>query len=322
VGEIFMSEDYVMAIDAGTGSCRVAIFDQMGNQKSIAQREWSHPSLPQYPGSQVFDTQTNWNYIRLCIKEAMEKGGISPDQIKAISSTSMREGIVLYDNDGKEIWACPNADSRADKEARYLVKRGLAKKIYFKAGDWVSITAPARLLWIKKHEPNLFKRIAHITMLSDWIIYKLTGQYVTDPSNGSSSNMFDLEKREWYNEITELCGLSPEVLPEVFGSGTIIGEVSRKASLETGLKEGTPVVVGGADTQIGLVGVGRIMPNCFTVIGGSFWQHTVILNKPLIDPEIRLRTLCHAVPDQWMMEGIGFYCGISMRWFRDAFCQF
>ena len=317
-----MSEDYVMAIDAGTGSCRVAIFDQMGNQKSIAQREWSHPSLPQYPGSQVFDTQTNWNYIRLCIKEAMEKGGISPDQIKAISSTSMREGIVLYDNDGKEIWACPNADSRADKEARYLVKRGLAKKIYFKAGDWVSITAPARLLWIKKHEPNLFKRIAHITMLSDWIIYKLTGQYVTDPSNGSSSNMFDLEKREWYNEITELCGLSPEVLPEVFGSGTIIGEVSRKASLETGLKEGTPVVVGGADTQIGLVGVGRIMPNCFTVIGGSFWQHTVILNKPLIDPEIRLRTLCHAVPDQWMMEGIGFYCGISMRWFRDAFCQF
>lgn len=120
--------DYVMAIDAGTGSCRSIIFDKFGNQISIAQREWSHSTLPQYPGSQVFDTRTNWNLICLCIKEAMEKGHIFPSQIKAVSSTSMREGIVLYDRDGNEIWACPNVDSRADEEARYLVNKGLAKK--------------------------------------------------------------------------------------------------------------------------------------------------------------------------------------------------
>jgi autoinducer 2 (AI-2) kinase len=317
-----MNEEYVMAIDAGTGSCRAVIFDSDGNQISIAQKEWSHPTLPQYPGSQVFDTKTNWNLIRLCIKEAMEKKNISPNQIKAISSTSMREGMVLYDKDGQEIWACPNVDSRADKEARYLVRRGLARKIYFKAGDWVSITAPARFLWIRKYEPEIFRRISHVTMLSDWILYKLTGQYVTDPSIGSSSNMFDLKKRTWSEEIIEICGLRTEIFPEVYEPGTVIGEVSYKASLETGLKEGTPVVIGGADTQLGLVGIGAIMPNRFTIIGGSFWQHTIILDKPLVDPNIRLRTLCHAIPNQWMMEGIGFYCGITMRWFRDAFCQY
>jgi autoinducer 2 (AI-2) kinase len=317
-----MTEDYVMAIDAGTGSCRAVIFDRLGNQVSIAQKEWSHPTITQYPGSQVFDTKTNWNLIRSCIRDAIEKAKISPNQIKAVSSTSMREGIVLYDSNGNEIWACPNVDSRADEEARYLIRKGLAKKIYFKAGDWVSITTPPRLLWIKKHEPQIFEKIAHLTMLSDWILYRLSGRYITDPSVGSSSNMFDLEKRTWSREIIEYCGLPYEVLPEVCEPGTVIGEVTHKASLETGLKEGTLVVVGGADTQLGLVGIGRIIPNCFTIIGGSFWQHTIILDKPLIDPKIRLRTLCHAVPGQWMMEGIGFYCGIAMRWFRDAFCQY
>src|SRR6202042_2429598 len=61
-------------------------------------------------------------------------------------------------------------------------------------------------------------------------------------------------------------------------------------------------------------------PGEYTVLGGTFWQNTILLNQPLIDPQIRLRTLCHVVPGQWMLEGIGFYCGMSMRWFRDAFC--
>ena len=84
---------------------------------------------------------------------------------------------------------------------------------------------------------------------------------------------------------------------------------------------GTPVVVGGADTQLGLVGIGVVEPGRFTVIGGTFWQQTIGLSEAKIDPKARLRTLCHALPDQWMMEGIGFYCGLSMRWFRDAFCD-
>jgi autoinducer 2 (AI-2) kinase len=81
------------------------------------------------------------------------------------------------------------------------------------------------------------------------------------------------------------------------------------------------VVVGGADTQLGLVGIGVVQPNRVTLVGGSFWQLTVVTDAPLIDPQARVRTLCHAVPGQWMTEGIGFYCGIAMRWFRDAFCE-
>jgi autoinducer 2 (AI-2) kinase len=118
-----------------------------------------------------------------------------------------------------------------------------------------------------------------------------------------------------------MCGLKPNVFPEVHESGSIIGKVTKKAAEDTGLKEDTPVVVGGADTQLGLLGIGVTDVNRVTVVGGSFWQQTILLDKPLIDRKIRLRTLCYALPNLWMMEGIGFYCGLTMRWFRDAFCQ-
>ncbi len=317
-----MGTQYLLAIDAGTGSCRALLFDTSGKQVALSQREWTHTSEPKYSGSQVFDTHANWEHISSCIRQVLSTPGVTPDAILGVSSTSMREGIVLYDKAGQEIWACPNVDSRAGEQATELVNNKLAEKIYFTGGDWVAITTPPRLLWLQKHQPEIFERIAHMTMLSDWILFKLCGEYVTDPSAGSSSGMFDLSKRTWSDEIVQMCGLSSDVLPPVRESGTLLGHVHKQAAAETGLKEGTPVVVGGADTQLGLVGIGQVEPGQFTIVGGTFWQQTVGVNRPLIDPEGRLRTLCHALPGQWMLEGIGFYSGLTMRWFRDAFCQY
>jgi autoinducer 2 (AI-2) kinase len=233
----------------------------------------------------------------------------------------MREGMVLYDKEGREIWACPNVDSRAPTEVSQLIKKGLAKRIYSRAGDWLAITSPPRFLWIKKHQPEVYHRTAHMTMISDWILYRLSGSFVTDPSVGSSSNLFQLSKRTWSDEIIKWCGLPRDIFPQVFEPGTIIGEITGHAADETGLKKGTPVVQGGADTQLGLIGIGAVEPNDSTTIGGTFWQQTIVTDKPVIDPQFRLRTLCHAVPGLWMTEGIGFLCGLTMRWFRDAFCE-
>jgi autoinducer 2 (AI-2) kinase len=229
--------------------------------------------------------------------------------------------MVLYDARGHEIWACPNADSRANEEADDLVRSGAAQEIYDLAGDWVAITAPARFLWIARRQPEIFAAVAHVGMLGDWILTKLSGAFVTDPSLGSSSGMFDLAARDWSDHILELCGLERSVFPPIVEPGNVVGALTAEAAAATGLSEGTPVVAGGADTQLGLLGIGVTEPGRVTIVGGSFWQATVVLDEPLIDPEARLRTLCHTVPGRWMMEGIGFYCGIVMRWFRDAFCE-
>jgi autoinducer 2 (AI-2) kinase len=316
-----VAEPHVMAIDLGTGSCRALIFDARGDQVAMAQREWSHPPLPGAPGSQQFETARNWPLICECTREALAKSGLPASAIKGVASTAMREGMVLYDEAGREIWACPNVDSRAGDEAVELIQSGLARRIFDTGGDWVSITSPARFLWIRNHEPETFKRAAHVGMLSDWVATRLSGKYATDPSIGASSGLFDLARETWSAELIRALGLSPDIFPEVLPPGTVLGGVTDAAAAQTGLAAGTPVVVGGADTQLGLLGIGRTTPNAVTVVGGSFWQTTVVVDRPLIDPQARLRSLCHVIPGQWMVEGIGFYCGLTMRWFRDAFCD-
>lgn len=312
---------YTLAIDLGTGSCRAVVFDEDGRQVSIGQREWSHAALPGFPGSQVFDTRRNWELICTCIREAIDRAGIGAHEIAGVSSTSMREGMVLYDAAGREIWACPNVNSRAGDQADELVRSGRARQIFEQGGDWVSITSPARFLWIREHEPETFAAMAHVGMLSDWVLYRLTGRFVTDPTSGSSSNLFDLRTRAWSATSLDLIDVPASIVPEVLEPGTVVGPVTASAAEETGLRAGTPVAAGGADTQLGLVGIGVVRPNRLTLVGGSFWQLTIVTDEPLIDPDARVRTLCHAIPGQWMTEGIGFYCGIVMRWFRDAFCD-
>ena len=316
-----MTGEYLAAIDAGTGSGRCVIFDGNGRQVAIAAREWSHPQIPKFPGAFVFKTAENWRLICEATREAIQQAGVSPEGIAGVSATSMREGMVLYDGAGREIWACPNVDSRARTEVYQMIKKGLARRIYFTAGDWLAITSPPRFLWIKKHSPEIYRKIANVTMISDWVLYRLSGKFVTDPSAGSSSNLFQLSKRTWSDEIIESCGLRREIFPEVKESGTLLGAVTDGAAVETGFRAGTPVVVGGADTQLALIGVGAVHPHDSTTIGGTFWQQTVVTKKPVLDPKIRLRTLCHAVSGEWMTEGIGFLCGLTTRWFRDAFCE-
>jgi autoinducer-2 kinase len=316
-----VSEELLLAIDAGTGSCRAVLFTAGGEQLAAGQREYAHAELPGVPGSRVFDTAANWKLIGQCVREALAAAHVDPAAIKAVSATSMREGMVLYDARGDEIWACPNVDGRAGAEAAELVESGAAQEIYERAGDWVSITAPPRFLWIARHQPEVFASIAHVGMLGDWILRRLSGAFVTDPSLGSSSAMFELARRDWSDRILEICGLDRSVFPAVVDPGTVVGEVTAHAAADTGLRAGTPVVAAGADTQLALLGLGITEPGRFTIVGGTFWQQTVVLDEPLVDPQGRLRTLCHTARDRWMIEGIGFLCGLVMRWFRDGFCE-
>jgi autoinducer 2 (AI-2) kinase len=319
--EFMFDKPYILTVDVGSGSGKVVVFDDNGHEVSFAQREWLPKVLPRHPGSQVFDTQETWGILAACIREALEKGRVHPSRIRGVSSSSMREGMVLYDRNRREIWACPNIDARAREEVEEMLALGIAEKVYHIGGDWLNIISPPRFAWIKKHQPDIFKQVSYMSMISDWVLFKLCGNLVTDPTVGSSSGMFDLRSRNWSAALIEMCHLPRHIYPPVHEPATEIGTVSKEAAESTGLKEGTPVITGGADTQLALLGTGNYKPGDWALVGGTFWQTALIWDSPLIDPFYRPRTLCHVSPDRWMTEGIGFLIGQQARWLRDAFCQ-
>lgn len=318
-----MSKKYFLAVDAGTGSVRAVLFDLDGNQVACVQQEWEHKEDPRYPGSMDFDWNYNWDLTCGCIKGVLKESAIAPEEIAAISTTCMREGIVLYDKDGKEIWACANVDARSDDEVAQMIAADpdLQKALYLESGQTYALDALPRLLWVKNKMPEVYESIAYVGMFNDWLIYKMTGVLAVEPSNGSTTGLFNLQDRTWDPSIAERCGLRTDIFPEVRECGSQAGATTAQCQEQTGLAQGTPVIVGGGDAQLGCIGVGVVKPNQAAVFGGSFWQYEYNTGDGRTDEDCRVRVNCHAVPGVWQYEALAFKPGLVMRWFRDGFCQ-
>lgn len=313
--------NYVMAIDIGTGSGRAVIFDRAGQQIAAAQQEWWHQEDARYPGSMDFDVEGNWRIICACIQKALAKAGLKGADIAAVAVSSMREAIVCYDKNGKEIWACANVDSRAVNEVRELLatQSALERELYRQSGQTFALGALPRLLWIKNHEPQTFARIAKISMLSDWVAYRLCGELAVDASNAGTTGLLALDTREWLSKPLQDIGLDASVCPPVLASGAVLGTVHANAAAQSGLSRETRVCVGGGDCQIGTLGLGLTESGQCAVLGGTFWQQIVNVAPGIGDPHMDLRINPHVVPGVNQMEAISFFVGAAARWFRDAF---
>lgn len=313
---------YVLAIDAGTGSVRACVFDTQGTPVAIAQRSWEHDPEVGVPGSMSFATERNWALVIDIIREALEKSRVSGDDIVAVSSTSMREGIVILDEAGEEIWACANVDARAEQEVRDLAADpALEEKIYGITGQTFALAAGPRIRWLQAHRPELYERAATVLMLSEWVLYRLSGARAMEPSNGSTSGFLSLETRAGDPELLRLCGLRDDILPDTFEPGTVIGNVTAKAATETGLSESTRVVLGGGDAQLAALSMGLTKPGQAAIVAGTFWQQFVNLPTPRVDPDMRVRVNAAAIPNLWQAEAIAFHAGTAIRWFRDTFAS-
>ena len=313
---------HYLAIDAGTGSARAVLFDTEGNQVAVGQEEWTHVSEPGVPGSMGFDTFANWRVICRCIHKAISDAGISADAIRAVSSTSMREGIVLYDAAGQELWACANVDGRAVKQVVDLKARDaeLERGFYEASGQTFALGAWPRLEWVRENAPEIFDRTAYLSMINDWVVAKLSGEITVEPSNGGTTGLFDPTARQWSDSLIARTGLPREIFPTIVKSGDQVGVVTGRAAEETGLRAGTPVIAGGGDVQLGSLGLGVVDAGQAAILGGTFWQQVINIPAGRTDPTMRVRINPHAVNGLNQAECISFFVGLAMRWFRDTFC--
>ena len=314
--------NYLLAIDAGTGSVRAVLFDTNGKQQAFSSREWTHASEPDVPFSMGFDWVANWELVKACIQEVLAKTRINSELILGISATSMREGIVLYDKYDKEIWAVANVDARAGDEVKELHKKGVEEVFYAKSGQTFALGAMPRILWLKNNRPQIYDKVARISMLSDWVLYKLCGIIASEPSNGGTSGIFSLQNRTWEREMMSEVGLKDDIFPLCSETGTVLGNITKEAAAQTGLHVKTRVVLGGGDVQLGSAGLGVVNEGDACVLGGSFWQQVVNINSLTPPPKnMEIRVNPHVISGQSQAEGITFFSGLVMRWFRDTFCQ-
>ncbi len=314
---------YLMALDAGTGSIRAVIFDLSGRQIAAGQAEWKHLSVENVPGSMEFDLDSNWQLACQCIRKALDSAGLSGADIQSVACCSMREGIVLYDRNGDAIWACANVDSRASHEVAELKEIHdwqFESEVYSVSGQTLALSAMPRLLWLAHHRPDIYRNTATMTMISDWLASRLSGWLAVDPSNAGTTGMLDLFTRDWRAELLDMAGLRADLLSPVKETGSLLGEVTQQAAQECGLREGTPVVMGGGDVQLGCLGLGVVRAGQTAVLGGTFWQQVVNLPQVRTDPEMNIRVNPHVIPGMVQAESISFFTGLTMRWFRDAFC--
>lgn len=309
---------YAMVFDAGTGAGRCNLFDMSGRLVSYAYREWEY--LKDLSSSNkeamLFDVEQFKKILFSLCRKVITQAGISADEVVAVSATSQREGMVWLDRFGKEIYAAPSVDLRGEEAADILSgKEPFIKEI---TGLPVSgMFGLARLLWYKKFNEAVYDRIDTVMMISDWICYLLCGSKVSEPSVASSSQLFDVKNGKWSSELLKSVGLRTDIFPEISVFGEQIGTVTKEAACETGLKEGTPVICGAADSQAGLVGMNVLKSGMLAAVAGTTTPVMRVTDRYEID-EFAF-TNRHGVPGLWLQEGNAGITGLALRWVRDLF---
>jgi len=313
----------LLAIDAGTGAGRCLIIGENGKKISSSYKEWQYTTPKNLdPLGKELDPNYFWKVICNLIKEARIKGNISKKDIKGVSSTAQRQGAVFLDENGKELYAGPNIDTRG-VFTQDIIEEALGDSVYEITGHAPYLVyIPARLLWFRENEPEIYKKISHVLAINDWVLFKLSGAYATEPSTASGSLLFDISKVMWSKKILNALEFREDILPELSRAGEQVGEVTSESSMESGLEKGTPVIVGGPDVECGLLGSKVFEDGEVGGTLGSTAPIQMITSKPFIDPEKRIWSGCHVLPERWTIESNAQMTGLVYRWLRDKIIDY
>ncbi len=257
---------------------------------------------------------------RLLSAAGAQAAGAQPEDIACVVFSGQMMGCVAMDEQTRPlrnaiIWA----DQRAVEEARLLEEQVGLEETYRITGHRPSPSySGEKLLWLRRCQPEVFARAYKFLHAKDFIVARLTGRFVTDYSDASGSNLYDLSRQDWSDDILLAVRLERRLLPELHASSDVVGEVTHRAAEETGLAVGTPVVIGGggACAAVG-AGVGR--PGAaYNYIGSSSWIG-IAAQQPIFDPALRTFTFAHLPAGLFTPTGTMQSAGGAYQWARETF---
>lgn len=313
--------ELIAAIDVGTTGARTIIFNINGNIRANAYQEY--PILTPKPGWVEQDANRWWQAVVTTTKKALKSKGVNAKDIAVITVTNQRETVVPVDKTGKALHnAIVWQDRRTKSQCQRISDSIGSKKIYRTTGLTIDpYFSASKIMWLKEHKPKIFKRTYKFLLVHDYILHKLTGKFVTDYSNASRTMLFDIQKFQWSNDICGVLGIPIDTLPSSKKCGTSIGEITSEAARSTGFKIGTPITTGGGDQQCAALGLGVIREGQMKATTGTGTFAIAPLNKPKLDPKMRVLCSVSVIPNQWILEASIFTTGAVYRWYRDNFAQ-
>ena len=312
-----MARDLTLSIDIGTGSVRAALVDSEGAILHIAARE--HDQIVPQCGWAEQRPLDWWAGVSASIRDALGAIEGARERIAAISACGQMHGVVLIDEaggltrDAAPLWYDKRtAAIVADFEREHAPSAYLAECGNPPTPAWPGF----KLMWLKRNDPEAYRAAHAVLMPKDYINFRLTGEIAMDSGDASCSFLMNPRTRAWSETMISLLGLDAAKLPPIREPLEILGAVTAAAASETGLQEGTPVLVGGADYPMALLGSGACRLGLASDVTGTSCILTLIADAPLLDPEV-----CNVatIEGHWGPFVLLETGGDAMRWARRAF---
>ncbi len=312
---------YLLGIDLGTSGTKTVLYNEDG--MAIASNTVEYELIQPCNGWAEQHPEDWWGAAVRTIQAMLTKSGIHPADIAGIGISGQMHGLVMLDAQGQVLRpAILWCDGRTARQCAQITERvGRERLIEITANPALTGFTAGKILWVRENEPELYQKCKQMLLPKDYLRYKLTGVYATEVSDASGTNLLDVSKRCWSNEVLQKLEIDPALLPRMYESPEVTGQVTAQAAAETGLCAGTPVVGGAGDNAAAAVGTAVVSEGtAFTTIGtsGVVFAHS---NKVTIDPAGRVHTFCAAVPGAWTVMSCTLAAGMSLKWFRDTLCE-
>jgi xylulokinase len=310
---------FIVAHDLGTSGDKASLHHADGHL--IAAHTARYPVDFGAGGKAEQDPADWWAGFCEATRALLRETGTDPADIAAVAVSGQMMGAVLVDEHDEAvrpavIWA----DTRAQAETAALIEAVGADRGYDLLGHRLDPTCSLpKMMWLREHEPPAWERTTCVLQAKDYITLRATGRRCTDPSDASGTNAYDQRRGDWSDELLLAAGIARELLPQILPSASVAGGLTPGAARETGLREGTPVVVGGADgctspLGLGLVGAGS---GAVVTLGTSAWI-SMAADHPVRDPQQRIITFDHVVPGRFVSLGAMQSAGASLQWFAST----
>jgi xylulokinase len=312
---------YVLAHDVGTTGDKATLYDEDG---ALVQSVFI-PYETVCPRAGWFEQnpQDWWRAFCRATRHLIAESQASPTDVAVVSFSGQMMGAVAVDTAANPIrHAIIWADQRAVTQVARAAERVDSKRVYALTGHRLSPSySAAKIAWIRDCEPQAYAAARAFLNAKDFLAARLTGSFVTDRSDASGTNLYDLERGTWSDELVDAFRIEREKLPTLCDSTAVVGEVLPGAAAETGLRPGTWVVIGGGDGACAGVGAGVVREGlAYNYIGSSSWI-ALATPRPILDPEMRTFTWAHLVPGMFSPCGTMQAAGGSYQFARDLLAE-